>query len=217
MTSEPLSPRVLAQLRASVEHNPQAPGARAVRMLLDEVDRLNTSLSAAVPEPKDACPLTKTQMAIIAGTANGKHCNAIGRDLCLSRETVARYRQEAMRRLGVQTPAQAVAVCLINEWLPKPAVARPELPFNPSPVSGLVAYRDRAEELRQHPGQWGNVATYATSKSASQSAYRLRSGHFSAFRPQGDWEAKPYREDGVHGIRARYVGTPATTAEEAAS
>ncbi|MFJ8348913.1 LuxR C-terminal-related transcriptional regulator [Streptomyces sp. NPDC094153] len=213
MTAEPISPRLLAQLRASVERNPTAGGARAVRMLLAEVDRLTTSLSATVPEPKDACPLTKTQMAIIAATANGKHCEAIGRDLCLSGATVSRYRQEAMRRLGADTPAQAVAVCLINEWLPKPAVTRPQ-PFNLAPVSGLIAYRDRAEELRQHPGRWGTVATYATAKSAVQSAYRLRSGAFTAFRPKGAWQAKSYREDGVHGVRARYIGT---TVERAGS
>lgn len=214
MTGE-LSPRLLAQLRTSAERHPQAPGARAVLLLLNEIDRLKTI--PAIPEPDANCPLTHTQLKIIAGTANGQHCTEIGRDLHLATRTIVKYRQEAMRRLGARTPAQAVAVCIVRGWLPSETVTLPKAPFNPPPVRGRKAYRERAALLRQHPGQWGTVTTYPSSQAATQSAYRLRHGAFTAFRPKGAWEAKAFTEDGVHGVHARYIGTPTTTAERAAS
>jgi DNA-binding CsgD family transcriptional regulator len=216
MTGEALSPRLLAQLRTATERNPSAPAAHTVRLLLAEIDRLNTSPPIELMEPAHDCPLTRRQLQILLGTANGKECPAIARDLVLSPKTVRKYRAIAMRRLGVRTPAQAVAVCLIRGWFPRGSVPVPDLPHRPSPVKVRNTYRERAALLRETPGEWGVVAVYDSGPTARQSAYRLRSGAFKAFRPAGAWDAEAFTEDGEHAVRARYLGTTPIT-ERAAS
>lgn len=221
MTAEPLSPRVLAELRKAVARNPQATHANTVRLLLDEIGRLKAASQVTITPITEVvadtqCPLPQRQLQILAGVANGRPTTVIARELGLTPKTVRKYRAAAMRRLDVRTSAQAAVVCTLRGWLPTTAVrlppALPQLPV----VRSREAFRESAELLRQHPGEWGTVAVYSTSASARQSAYRLRTGGLTAFVPAGAWEAEAYTEDGVHGLRARYIGTP-TTAERAAS
>lgn len=211
-----LSPRLLAHLRQSIERRPGAPAARTIRMLLDEIDRLKTRPELEAVDTEADCPLTQRQLQILVGTANGLECPAIARELSLCAQTVVKHRQAAMRRLQVRTPAQAVAVCIIRGWLPTGLVQLPEVLPKLSAAGARNAYRERAAQLRQTPGQWGTVAVYNSGSSARQSAHRLRTGAFTAFRPAGAWESQAFTEDGVHGVRARYIGTP-TTAERTAS
>ncbi|MFC5635906.1 helix-turn-helix transcriptional regulator [Streptomyces bullii] len=222
MASEALSPRLLAQLRAATERSPGAPAARTVRLLLDEIDRLNgevdqlrSSPALAQWEPDAECPLSQRHLQVIIGTARGQECPGIARDMGLSAKTVNKYRQIAMHRLGVRTAAQAVAVCLLRGWLPRAALRVPEVPHRTSPVKIRNTYRERAALLRETPGEWGIVAVYDSGPTARQSAYRLRTGAFKAFRPPGMWEAEAFTEDGEHRVRARYLGTTDTTEREA--
>lgn len=217
VAADQLSPRVLAQLRQGVERHPHAPAAKTVLMLLDEIDRLKTSPALDLLQPTADCPLTPVQLRIVAHTANGKECPEIGRELSLSPKTVRKYRIIAMQRLGVATAPQAVAVCLLRGWLPSAAVPLPDVPPGLSGARGRNAYRRRAEHLRERPGEWGTVATYYSPGAAKQSAYRLRCGAFTAFRPVGAWEAVASTREGVYIVRARYVGTPTHQAERAAS
>ncbi|WP_435251655.1 response regulator transcription factor [Streptomyces tendae] len=207
MAAEPLNRRVLAQLRQSIERNPHAPAARTVRMLLDEIDRLNERSPLELAAPADDCPLTARQLQVLIGTANGQECPQIARHLGLSPKTVRKYRIVAMQHLGVRTAAQAVAVCLVRGWFPNGTVRLPTIPPRISPVDARNTYRERADLLRESPGEWGTVAVYDRPNTARTSAHRLRTGAFKAFRPEGAWEAKAFTEDGTHGVRARYVGT----------
>ncbi|WP_435244905.1 response regulator transcription factor [Streptomyces tendae] len=209
MAAEPLNRRVLAQLRQSIARNPHAPAARTVRTLLDEIDRLNERSPLELAAPADDCPLTARQLQVLIGTANGQECPEIARHLGLSPKTVRKYRIVAMQHLGVRTAAQAVAVCLVRGWFPTGTVRLPETPRPMSPVKVRNTYRERADVLREAPGEWGTVAVYDRPNTARQSAYRLRTGAFKAFRPEGAWEAKAFTEDGTHGVRARFVGTAA--------
>ncbi|MFD4343468.1 response regulator transcription factor [Streptomyces coelicoflavus] len=207
MAAEPLNRRVLAQLRQGIERNPQAPAACTVRMLLEEIDRLNGRSPLELPAPADDCPLTRRQLQVLLGTANGQECPEIGRHLNLSPKTVRKYRVIAMQHLGVRTAAQAVAVCLMRGWFPSGTVHLPEMEQRISPVEARNTYRERAELLRESPGEWGTVAIYDRSATARQSAHRLRTGAFKAFRPEGAWEAKAFSQEGAHSVQARYVGT----------
>ncbi|MEV7684520.1 response regulator transcription factor [Streptomyces bungoensis] len=217
MRAEPLGPLALARIRASLERNPGTPAARTVQLLLDEIARLKSPLVLADWEPDVECPLTRRQLQVMVHTANGENCEEIGPQLGIDPKSVRKHRQAVMRHLGVRSASSAVAVCLINGWFPAGAVHVPPQPRRLSPCAVRNTYRERAELLRQTPGEWGTVATYGNSPTARQSAYRLRSGDFKAFRPAGAWEAEAFTDDGTHGVRARYIGTPVITAGKAMS
>ncbi|MFE6362909.1 response regulator transcription factor [Streptomyces sp. NPDC057806] len=217
MTGKPISPLVLARIRASVQRNPQAPAARTVQLLLDEIDRLNSPQRLAQWEPETDCPLTRRQLEVIIRTANGDNCEQIGPQLGIDPKSVRKHRQVIMRRLGVPSTAAAVAVCLLHGWVPNGALNLPEHPRRVSAIVARNTYRERAAVLRETPGEWGTVATYSGGPAARQSAYRLRTGAFKAFRPAGLWEAEAFTtSDGEHGVRARYVGA-STSTQKAAS
>lgn len=208
VTAEPLTPLVLARIRASVERNPRHPAAQTVRLLLDEIDRLKSPAALTEWHPDAECPLTRRQLEILVRTANGENCEQIGPQIGIDPKSVRRHRQSIMRRLGATTTPSAVAVCLVNGWVPQGALRLPRHHRRMSTVVARRTYRERAEVLRKTPGEWGTVATYDSGASARQSAYRLRTGAFVAFHPAGCWEAEAFTHDGVHGVRARYVGNP---------
>lgn len=219
MASNRPAPQMLARIRASAERNPGTPAARTVQLLLDEIDRLTTEIGRlkspqmlADWDPDAECPLTRRQLQVLVHTANGDNCKVIGPQLGIDPNAVRKHRGAAMRRLGVKSTSSAIAVCLINGWFPTGAVNVPPPPRRVSAIEARNTYRERAEVLRQNPGVWGTVATYDSGPAARQSAYRLRTGAFKAFRPSGAWEAEAFTNNGVHGVRARYIGS--TTSNE---
>ncbi|MGW1796860.1 response regulator transcription factor [Streptomyces sp. NPDC001984] len=216
MAAEPLSPLALIRIRSSVQRHPGAPGARTVQLLLGEIDRLKTPQALAEWDPGIECPLTRRQLQVLIHTANGHTCEAIGPLMGIDPKSVRKHRQCATHRLGVRSATAAVAVCLVNGWFPPGGLHLPQIPRRVSPVAVRNTYRERARLLRQTPGEWGTVATYPGGPAARQSAYRLRTGAFKAFRPAGEWDAEAFTDDGVHAVRARYIGTPSST-ERAAS
>ncbi|MFI1767457.1 helix-turn-helix transcriptional regulator [Streptomyces sp. NPDC020800] len=214
-TTEPLGLLGVARIQASLERNPAAPAAPTVRRLIDEIqllrdeiDRLKSPQLLAEWEPDVECPLTRRQLEVLIRTANGENCEQIGPHLGIDPKSVRKHRQGAMRRLGVNSTPSAIAVSLVNGWFPNGALNLPALPRRVSRVVARNTYRERAGELRKTPGEWGVVAHYASSPVARQSAYRLRTGAFKAFRPTGSWEAEAYTQDGTHGVRARFIGIP---------
>lgn len=217
MAAKPLSPLALARIRASVQRNPGVPAARTVQLLLDEIDRLKSPQMLAEWEPEVECPLTRRQLQVLVRTANGDNCETIGPQLGIHPASVRKHRQVIMRRLGVSSATAAVVVCLTNGWFPAGALRLPDLPRRLSPIAVRNTYRERAALLRKTPGEWGTVAVYDSGAAARQSAYRLRTGAFKAFRPPGAWEAESFTDDGVHGVRARFLSTPTSAAERAAS
>lgn len=84
-----------------------------------------------------------------------------------------------------------------------------------TPVSRDIAYEDEANELRDHPKQWGLLRSWPVNgknKSAPYSAAnQINQGKFVAFRPKGAFEAVSRREKDEHGrevvnVYARYLG-----------
>lgn len=111
MTGRPLSPTLRAAIEAWAERNPHARQARAIRTLLDEIDRLTR-------RPAHPCPLTPKELDVLTGTENGETCATTGQRTGLSPHTVKVHRARIYRRLGVDTAAQAVAVAMAQGWLP---------------------------------------------------------------------------------------------------
>ncbi|WP_158692790.1 response regulator transcription factor [Streptomyces roseochromogenus] len=215
MTAEPLGPLALARIRTSVKRNPDHPAARTIQLLLDEIDRLKSPVALAEWHPDAECPLTRRQLEILARTANGETCEQIGPQIGIDPKSVRKHRQAIMRRLSVRSTPSAVAVCLVNGWIPDGVLHLPRHQRRMSTVVARNTYRERAAVLRQTPGEWGTVAVYDSGATARQSAYRLRTGAFVAFRPAGKWEAEAFTSDGVHGVRARFTGTPTTIERQA--
>lgn len=208
MTAERLGPLALARIRASVRRNPNNAAAHTIQLLLDEIDRLKSPVALAEWRPDAECPLTSRQLEILVRTANGENCEQIGPQIGIDPKSVRKHRQAIMRRLGVRSAPSAVAVCLVNGWIPDGALHLPRHRRRMSTVVARNAYRERAAVLRQTPGEWGTVAVYDSGPTARQSAYRLRTGAFKAFRPTGLWEAEAFAQDGTHAVRARFIGTP---------
>lgn len=216
MPVETLSPLALTRIRASVQRNPGTPAARTVQLLLDEIDRLKSPQVLATWEPGLECPLTTRQLEVVVRTANGESCEEMAPQLGIDPKSVRKHRQMVMRRLGVHSMPAAVAACLIGGWIPAGALQLPEQPRRVSPVAARNTYRERAQLLRSTPGEWGTVAHYDGGPAARQSAYRLRIGAFKAFRPAGMWQAEAFTDNGIHKVRARFMGG-ANQAERAAS
>ncbi|MFF8406980.1 response regulator transcription factor [Streptomyces sp. NPDC015684] len=210
MSVDRLGPPALARIRASVERNPRHPAAQTIQMLLDEIDRLKTPAALTDWHPDAERPLTRRQMEVLVGTANGESCEQIGPRLGIDPKSVRKHRQAIMRRLGVSSMPTAVAVCLVNGWVPSGALRLPKHQRRMSTVVARNTYRERAAVLRRTPGEWGTVALYDSGATARQSAYRLRTGAFKAFRPVGLWDAEAFTHDGTHGVRARFKGVDET-------
>jgi len=53
--------------------------------------------------------------------------------------------------------------------------------------AGEAKYKAEADELRQHPGEWGLVTTFTHDKGASarSTAVNAQNGRLAAFRPKG--------------------------------
>ncbi|MCM1977192.1 LuxR C-terminal-related transcriptional regulator [Streptomyces sp. G1] len=220
MPTEPISHVVLERIRASVRANPGAPAARTVQLLLDEIDRLNSPeylpQRLATWEPDVECPLTRRQLEIIIRTANGETSEHIGVELGIESASVRGHRQAIMRRLGVPSTTVAVAVSLLNGWIPTGVLTLPEFPRCTPTVIARKTYRQRAAALRQTPGEWGTVASYTGRHAAKQAAYRIRTGKFAAFQPRGHWDAALFAApDSTWCVRARYVETPTSTQKAA--
>jgi DNA-binding CsgD family transcriptional regulator len=217
MADEPLSRDRLAAIRAGIERNPGAPAASTIRLLLREINRLTPVLTRA-------CPLTPQRLEVLIGAANGETCRMTGRRMGLSEWTVRSHRNYVYGQLGVDGAAQAVAVAMTNAWIAPDQIRIPEpaavpAPRKLKPATGTRRSRHRvyAAELRQQPREWVPVGTYKTHGAARQTAHRIRTGQYTAYRPAGTYEAKPAARDGAFAVQARYVGTPTHTAEKAAS
>jgi DNA-binding CsgD family transcriptional regulator len=204
MEAKAISPAVLSRLRAGIERNPGAPAAPTVGMLLDEIDRLTATAARQAPPP---CPLTDRQLEVVIAAANGEHPKVTARRLGISHTTVHTRREHAYARLGARTAAEAVAVCMAYGWLERERLRLPELPDRPLAVS-RDAYLERAALLRDQPGQWHPIARRESRRLAQTTAYRVRSGMLSAFRPRGAYEAQAVRDTGRHIVRARFIGAP---------
>lgn len=76
-------------------------------------------------------------------------------------------------------------------------------------VSRGSQWDDVLARLREHPGQWARIATYAQQGNAARLAYRIRRGEIASARPTGSFESTSRgRGDGdAFAVYARYVGT----------
>lgn len=221
MTVEPPSPERLTSIRAAVIRNPGTPAAPIIRLLLAEVDRL----TAAVVAP---CPLSRAQMPVLVGLANGEDLDTTARRLHLSPHTVKSHRLNIYKQLAVGCASHAVAVAMACRWIEPDAVRipdrsrapvrkRPGPAPRPKPESRPQVHRRHAAELRSRPGEWGAVGSYRSGASARQTAHRIRTGEFTAYTPAGSYEAEHIAREGAFIVRVRYVGTPSRDTKKAAS
>lgn len=70
-------------------------------------------------------------------------------------------------------------------------------------------HTDAARELRERPGEWAVIGTYAHSGSASAVALQVRKGAIPAYEPAGTFEAKARTVDREARVYARFVGESA--------
>jgi hypothetical protein len=68
------------------------------------------------------------------------------------------------------------------------------------------AWKDEAEELRSHKGQWAILKTYPKGPKAGALAQSVKAGKLAAFRPAGSFEAVARTVDNEGHVYARYVG-----------
>jgi len=63
-----------------------------------------------------------------------------------------------------------------------------------------------AAELKNRPGNWALVGTYAAASVSSSMAYQIRTGRLPTYLPTGSFEAKARTVGREHRVYARYVG-----------
>lgn len=185
---------------------------------LTTLDAIEKVIATHRPHPD--CPLTRRQLDVLTGAANGEHAWDTARRLGLRDTGVHGHRERAFRRLGVRTLSQAVAACVARGWI-RGEDLRTTVPSRVRVHRGQ-RYRDAAALLRRQPGAWHLVATYGTTGMARAAACRIRSATLVAFRPRGAYEAYHVTEADAAGretytVHARYVGIPDHRAQKAAS
>lgn len=72
----------------------------------------------------------------------------------------------------------------------------------PPPHERRNLHAPKAQQLREHPGEWGLVGTYGSTSSATSMARTIRSGATTAWQPRGAYEATSRGPE----VYARYVG-----------
>ncbi len=165
------------------------------------------------------CPLTAREIEILTEVANGETYASAARNLGLVTETVRSRCAIIYGRLGARCAAQAAAIAAHHGWLsglhaPEPAGRVPQL----GPHAWKTTYRERAAEMRERPGEVVEIGPYGSRPGARRGALRIRKGLIDVFRPAASFEAEAVPAG--HGrwiVRARYIGTPASTAQKAAS
>lgn len=165
------------------------------------------------------CPLTRTQLSIIIASANGEEPQSTARRLGIARTSVYTRRDRAFRRLGVRHMTHAIAVCMAHGWIKADDLRLPELPRRTA-TGHLTLHQQAAADLREDPGTWQPVTTYANRRTAQVAASRIRRGRMTPYRPSGAYEATAVTEGRTHRVDVRYVGrptTPATPTERALS
>lgn len=212
--AEPLNPLRRLAIEAWADRNRHAPQARAIRTLLEEIDRLRAESG---PTPEAPCPLTSRQLSVIVAMANGRSRKAIARRLGIRECGVDSLRDRAYDTLGVATGPQAVAVCVRRGWIPDDELHLPDVQNQANERIAQEELRATAARLRDNPGQWLTLRTYTNSTSARQGARRVRSGVLAAFRPAGAYEAKHVVHDGAFAVRACYIGESAPAASGGAA
>jgi len=81
--------------------------------------------------------------------------------------------------------------------------------FEDLPPAGRTSVQETraaAQALREHPGQWARVRTFAGSAGSRKYAYAIKHGVPAAWRPAGAFDATARAVDGEFRVYARYVG-----------
>lgn len=185
---------------------------------LATLDAIEKVIAAHRPDPVP-CPLTEREIQILTEVANGETYESAASNLGLGLETVRSRCAIIYDRLGARCAAQAAAIGAHHGWLPglhvtQPAERVPQL----GPHAWKTIYRQRAAEMRERPGDVVEIGPYGSASGARNGVWRIRDGLFTEFQPAGSFDAEAVRTD--HGrwiVRARYIGTPVSPAQKAAS
>lgn len=117
--------------RTEAEQHLLGEGQRLDRLrqfLLEEVGRLRQQTArvpraevlAAAARTADRlrqCPLSQSQLAVVAGAAAGETPEETADRLHLAYDTVKRHRQRAVSRLEARSMPHAVALCVAAAWV----------------------------------------------------------------------------------------------------
>lgn len=71
-----------------------------------------------------------------------------------------------------------------------------------APYVHRVSWVIEADQLREHPAEWGLLAVRATRHGARSMASQINRGALWAFQPAGDFEARAEGNE----VHARYLG-----------
>ncbi|MET7477947.1 LuxR C-terminal-related transcriptional regulator [Streptomyces sp. NPDC005648] len=186
---------------------------------LDTLDAIEKVIADHRPDEPMTCPLSDLEIEVLASLANGHTRLGAARKASLSEDSVRALLARLYLRLGVQNLTHAVTTALHYGWLPveKLNIPKPIVVHRMSPQAWKLHYCDRSQKLRERPGEFVTIGPYFSYDGVRRAADRIRKGLIDDFRPAGAFEAVPFTEGGLWSIRARYVGTPSTNAERAAS
>jgi DNA-binding CsgD family transcriptional regulator len=185
---------------------------------LATLDAIEKVIAEHRPDPVP-CPLTGREIQILTEVANGETYESAASNLGLGLETVRSCCATLYDRLGARCAAQAAAIAAHHGWLPGLRVTEPaERVQQLSPQAWKTIYRQRAAEMRKRPRQVVEIGPYVSRTGARNGVWRINGGLIAEFQPAGSFDAEAVRVD--HGrwiVRARYIGTPVSPAQKAAS
>jgi DNA-binding CsgD family transcriptional regulator len=210
------------QLGAFIEDLWGASGGDNSLATLDAIERTISAhrpQTAADEQPKPPvpppCPLNQRQLRALALLASGASYADVMRALGITENCLRSLLYRAYRELRARNATAAVAIAVHHRWLPDdaldlgiPYTSRPAMPRQSSPHSWKVHYRDRANEMRAHPGEWLTIGPYQSNTGLLRAVTRITGGRIDDFRPAGAFEAVPCDDEIQWFIRARYIGTP---------
>lgn len=199
------------QLAAFIEDLWGAASGDNNRATLAAIEKAVAAHRPPPAEPSD-CPLTARETDVLAQFAGGATYEEAAHNLGVSVYCVNTLARDIYARLDVRSMAQATAIAMHFGWLPNVAFRRPPAP---QPKYGTVAwralYRERIQQMREHPGKPVDIGPYVSISGARKSAWRINKGLIVEAKPAGAFHAEAVRShDGGWAVRARYVGTPDT-------
>lgn len=182
---------------------------------LATLDAIEEAIATHRP-PAVPCPLTPREIEILTEIASGESYESAARNLGLSLDTVRSRCVIIYGRLGTRRGAQATAIAVHHGWLPglRVTAAAPDL-SRLAPNAWKAIYRERAAEMRKHPGKVVEIGPYGSRNGAYKSAARINKGQLDVFQAAGSFEAEVVPVQPSRWIvRARYVGTPVDASQE---
>lgn len=168
---------------------------------------------AAHRQPPMRCPLSPREVDILTHLASGKTYEQAARAIGIAPDSLRSRMPQIYARLGARNGMHAAAIAISHDWLPDLAVRAVEPPplIVPGPHTWNKVYQDRANWLREHPGEPTQIGPYTAPGGARRAARCIRLGLFEPFKPAGAFTAQHTRSDLGHWVvAATYIAGTST-------